>query len=236
MTSWTLSGFALVAASALAFTAAPGAAQHWNGTVEETAQGFRLGDPDAPLQLIEFVSYTCPHCAHFEEESEAELRYLYIHEGYAALEVRHLIRNIADVAAALVTECGETDQFFVNHRIMMHEQGNWLARARELAPSQQARWNSGTLASRMRAIASDLEFYEMMEPQGYTVAELDRCLSDEARADQIVAASGANAAEFNVQGTPSFVLNGTLLDGVHSWPQLSQVLLSERENMSTSTE
>ncbi|MDE1467897.1 DsbA family protein [Aurantiacibacter sp. D1-12] len=218
----------LLAASTL--PAAPAAAQHWNAEVEQTAQGHRVGNPDAPLQLIEFVSYTCPHCAHFERDSEAELRYFYVHEGYAAVEVRHLIRNIADVAAALVTECGPEENFFANHRVMLHEQPNWIARAQALTPGQQARWNSGRVSERMRAIASDLDFYEMMEPRGYSISELDRCLSDEARADALVAASAGNAAEFGVTGTPSFVLNGTLLEGVHSWPQLSQVFMSARES------
>ncbi len=216
--------------AAMALLAAPAAAQHWNAEIEQTAKGHRVGNPEAPLQLIEFVSYTCPHCAHFEQESEAELRYFYVHEGYAAVEVRHLIRNLADVAAALVTECGPEDKFFANHRIMLHEQPNWIARAQALTPAQQARWNTGRVSERMRAIASDLDFYELMEPRGYSISELDRCLSDEERAEQLLTTSQANAQEFGVQGTPSFVLNGNLLEGVHSWPQLSQVIMAMREN------
>lgn len=229
MKSRTLAGL-MLAAAAVSLPAAPAAAQHWNAEIERTAQGHRVGNPEAPLQLIEFVSYTCPHCADFERESEAQLRYFYVHEGFASVEVRHLIRNIVDVAAALVTECGAEDRFFMNHSIMLHEQSNWLRRAREVTPGQQARWNSGRLSSRMRAIAEDLEFYEMMEPHGYSISQLDQCLSDEGRADQIVIASGANAAEFGVQGTPSFVLNGSLLEGVHSWPTLSEVFMSARES------
>ena len=221
---------ALLAAPALALAASPAAAQNWNATFAETpAQGHRVGDPEAPLQIIEYVSYTCPHCAHFEQESEAQLRYFYVHEGHAAVEVRHLIRNVIDVAAALVTECGEEDRFFDNHRTMLHRQDDWLAKAQALSPAQQARWQGGSVSSRMRAIASDLDFYEMMDGRGLSRSEIDQCLSNEARARQIAEQSGVNAAEYGVRGTPSFVLEGTLLEGVHSWPQLNAVLAAARE-------
>ena len=227
---------ALLAALALPFAAAPAAAQNWNAEVEETAQGFRVGNPEAELHLVEFASYTCPACARFERDSEAELRYFYIHEGGASLEVRHLIRNIVDVAAALTAECGETADFFQNHRTLLIRQADWLGRAEALSPQQQARWNAGGIPARLRAIASDLEFYELMEPRGVSRSELDRCLSDQARAEALVAASAANAREFGVQGTPSFVLNGTLLEDVHGWPALREVLVAARQSPTIVTE
>ncbi|KLE35057.1 DsbA family protein [Aurantiacibacter luteus] len=220
---------AALAAALCGLAAAPAAAQNWNATYERTATGHRIGNPDADIQLIEYVSYTCPHCAHFEAESEAELRYVYVHEGQAGVEVRHLIRNIVDIAAALSAECGPEDAFYENHRMFLNTQDEWMGRGRALSQAQQARWAAGDWGSRMRAIASDLDFYEMMEPRGLSRSQLDACLTDQARAERIVEQSEANAAEFGVQGTPSFVLNGSLLDGVHSWPQLSQVLAATRE-------
>lgn len=214
---------------ALALPAAPAAAQNWSVTSAQTAAGgHRLGDPDAPLQIIEFVSYTCSHCADFERESEAELRYFYIQEARAALEVRPFIRNIVDIAATLVAECGEEDKFFGNHRLLLHRQDDWLTRAQEISPQQQARWNTGTVPTRMRAIAADLDFYNLMEPRGYSISQLNACLSDQARAEAVVAASGANAEQYNITGTPSFALSDTLLEGVHSWPALREVLSAAR--------
>lgn len=233
MKSWALAGL-LVAAMPL--MPAPVAAQNWNAEYAETGKGHRVGNPDAPLQLIEFVSYTCPHCAHFERDAEAELRYFYVHEGHAAVEVRHTIRNIVDLSAALVTECGPAENFFDNHRIMLHAQDAWLARGRELSDSQMARWQTGNMPSRLRAIADDLEFYELMEPRGYSISQLAACLSDEAKAQALASASQVNGEEFAVPGTPSFVLNGTLLEGVHSWPALQQVLSAARDSATTGTQ
>ncbi|WP_340589365.1 DsbA family protein [Erythrobacter alti] len=221
---------------ALAVPATPALAQDWNAQIVETDKGFRVGNPEAPLQLIEFVSYTCPHCAHFEQESEAELKYVYVLEGLAAVEVRHLLRNPIDVAVALVTECGATENFFQNHRALLHTQPEWLARAQDTSPAQQARWTSGTIAARMRAIGNDLDLHEIMEGRGYTFTQVDNCLADSERALAMVDASAANAAEFNVQGTPSFVLNGNLLDGVHDWASLVQIMAPTRESAMTTAE
>ncbi len=227
---------AIAALAPSAFASAPATAQDWNAQYVATESGHRVGNPEAPLQLIEFISYTCPHCAHFEQEAEAELRYTYVREGHAAREVRPFIRNIVDIAATLVAECGPEENFFANHRVLLHSQDTWLTRAQELSPEQQARWNAGGIPQRLRAIASDLDFYELMEPQGYSVTELDACLSDQARAEAIVAASNANGEQFNVPGTPSFALNGTLLEGVHSWPALQQALSTTRETPVSATQ
>ncbi len=209
--------------------ATPALAQNWNAEIEDTGKGYRIGDPDAPLQLVEFVSYTCPHCAHFEADAEAELRYHYVHEGFAAVEVRHMIRNPIDLAAALLTECGDPSRFFDNHKAMLATQEDWMARAQNLTPAQMARWQSGTLTSRMRAIASDLELDELMESRGYSPSEISACLGNDAQARAIAESSETNVAEYSVPGTPSFVLNGTLLDGVHGWVPLREALVAARQ-------
>ena len=222
----------ILAAALLAATvaAAPAIAQNWNAGIEQTGQGYRLGNPDAPLQLVEFVSYTCPHCATFESEAEAELRYHYVHEGYAAVEVRHMIRNPVDLAAALLTECGDEAKFFDNHRAVLATQDSWMETAQGLNQAQLQRWQSGTIGSRMRAIAADLGFDDLMESRGLSASQVTACLNDEARAQEIAQLSRTNADEFGVPGTPSFVLNGTLLEGVHAWQPLRQALVAARQN------
>ena len=208
------------------------AAQNLNAEIAQTGQGVRVGDAEAPLRLVTFSSYTCPHCASFEAQSEAELRYFYVHEGHASLEVRQLIRNPVDLAATLLTQCGPDERFFDNHKAMMATQGSWLATAADLTPAQMNRWNAGGLPARMRAIAGDLGFYEIMERRGYSRVELDRCLSDQAEAMAVAELSSANAAEHAIPGTPSFVMNGSLLEGVHSWDALRPILHAARSTAS----
>jgi protein-disulfide isomerase len=222
-TRLALTGLLLAAAPITAALPQSGS-RDWNQTFADTGKGHRMGNPAAPVQLIEFVSYTCPHCANFERQAEGALRLGYVGEGKVAVEVRHVIRNPVDLAAALVTECGPTDSFFANHRTMMLAHDQWMAKARAATPAQQARWGSGPVGQRMQAIANDLDFHELMAPRGLSVTQINTCLTNEARAEAIAEASRANSDEFGVQGTPSFVINNRLAPDVHSWDSLRPLL------------
>lgn len=216
---WVLAAVAVIAAPLATLAAAD-----WNLTFAVTERGHRVGNPEADVQLIEFVSYTCPHCAHFEQEADAGLRMIYLHSGQTSVEVRSYLRNSIDLAATLVAECGEPGQFFANHRALMLSHDRWMGRARSATPGQQQRWSTGDFGAQMRAIGDDLDFHELMEPRGLSRSQVDRCLSDEPRARRIVAAHEANQADFDIPGTPSFAINGQLLANVHSWDVLQAAL------------
>ena len=214
-----LAGLLLAAAPVMAVSA-----QDWNATFAETQRGHLNGNPEAATKLISFVSYSCPHCANFELQSDAPLRAGYIQPGAVSLEVRHVIRNPIDLAAALIAECGPQDKFFANHRTILRAQEKWLPKATGASQAQTQRWTGGSVGSRMQAIASDLDFYKLMEPRGYTVAELDRCLSSEAAAHELAERAQADSVAFDIPGTPSFAVNGRMLPGVHSWAALQPAL------------
>ena len=95
-----------------------------------------------------------------------------------------------------------------------------MATARKASQAQRTRWSFGTNVARWRAIASDLGFYAIMEARGYDRPELDRCLADQAKATALADTSQRDVQALSIPGTPSFVLNGTLLDNVHSWDAL----------------
>lgn len=200
------------------------AAENWNTVFVTSAAGHRVGNPEAATKLISFVSYSCPHCANFELEADASLRAQYIHSGKLSLEVRHVIRNVIDLAAALTTECGDQERFFERHRSMMLSHDAWMKTAEEASAVQQQRWNNGTLPSRLRAVASDLGFYEQMEQRGLSITQIDQCLNNEDRALEILASGEADNALYSIPGTPSFALNGSLLPGVHSWENLRTLI------------
>jgi len=209
---------------ALACAPAAGAADKphpdWTNTIAAGEGGSHvLGNPAAKVKLTEFVSYTCPHCAHFHKESDAALKLGYVLPGRVSLEVRHIVRDPIDLAAALLTNCGEAKHFFRNHNLFLQTQDRWMGLLGSASEGQKKRWTAGSLPERMKAIASDFGFYAMMAQRGYQRSALDRCLSDEAMARRLAAQTqdGMNAG---VEGTPSFMLNGTLLTGTHDWQSL----------------
>lgn len=200
--------------------AAP-ASGNWNGTVTRTADdGYVLGNPAAPLRLIAYLSYTCPHCADFEAESDAQLRIGMIAPGKGAYEVRPFLRNPIDLVAALLAECGPPTKFFGNTQLLLSRQREWMAPLGNLTDAQKARWSNPDFGARMRAIAGDLGLIAMFEARGYDRVALDRCLGDRALADRIAKHTQDATDKDFVQGTPAFLINGVPLAGTASWDAL----------------
>lgn len=217
---------ALTKAGALAAAAlfAAGNVGNWNTEVVEADGAHRIGNPDAKVELIAFVSYTCPHCALFTTEGEAPLQIAYIGQGRVEMQVQPMLRNPADLVATMLVACGEPSEFLRNHTLFMNKQDEWLERYRSTAPSQQARWQEGETAAQRRAIASDLGFYAMMESRGYGRTQADRCLASDAEAKALTASTEAASEKYHVHGTPSFVLDGITLAGTHDWSMLAPQL------------
>jgi protein-disulfide isomerase len=218
----------LAAAALLSIGAGKPAAQgphaNWLATIAVTPAGsHQLGNPAAPVKLVEYVSYTCPHCAHFQQQADAPLRIAYLQPGKVQVEVRHLVRDPVDMTVAMLTNCGAPSRFFANHNLFLQGQERWIGAMNTASTAQRARWTSGDNAARMRAIAADFGFYAMMEQRGYDRPTVDRCLADAAMAKRLVAqTTGAEA--LGVQGTPGFLLNGLLLAGTYDWQSLDAQL------------
>ncbi|MXO90716.1 DsbA family protein [Pontixanthobacter aquaemixtae] len=201
-----------------------GANQNWHAAVVKTDRSHQIGNPEAKVKLTEFVSYTCPHCASFAAKGEPVLQLAYIGQGTVQLEIRSIIRNDVDLTISLLVGCGDTDKFMRNHTYFMSTQDKWLKVFENSTLGQRLRWSSADGPTARRAIASDAGYYQMMETRGYTRTEIDRCLSDDKEAERLEANTLADFAEYKVRGTPSFAINGELLDHVHSWQALEPVL------------
>ena len=217
-------GIAAVAALSLAAGKA-----NWTATVTVAPGGqHTLGNPDAKVKLTEYVSYTCPHCARFQETADTPLRIAYITPGTLSVQINHFVRDPVDMTAAMLTNCGDAKGFFRRHHDFMAAQDRWLPRMAATTEAQRQRWATGAYPARMRAVASDLGFYEIMARYGTTRAGVDRCLANDAKLQQLVAQRKV-ALDAGVEGTPSFALDGVLLAGTHDWKTL-QPQIAARTN------
>lgn len=208
----------LLAAAALTLGSSP--PQDWNRVVTRTAsQSNVLGNPAAKVKLTTWVSYTCPHCREFELESDAGLKLKYIRSGKVSVEIKHFVRDPVDLTVAMLTNCGPKDRFPLNHSAFMRSQPVWIETLARSNKAQQARWTTGDLPSRARAIATDFRFYQIMATRGYDRVTVDRCLADTAVAQRLAAGTEA-ASKLGVDHTPSFALDGALLYGTSGWELL----------------
>ena len=225
MTVWLrfMAAFAAITLMASGPIAAAQGERNWSTAVKASDDGHILGNPDAPVKLVEFMSYTCSHCYEFMQDGEGAIRLAYVPTGKVSYEIRHLLRDSVDVTAALLTQCGDPKNFIGNHDAILSKQPEWMETARQATQAQRSRWAFGTIAARMQAIASDLGFYDILEARGYSRPELDRCLSDEAKAKSLAETSQRDIQTYGLEGTPSFLINGKRVDA-YNWAALQPLL------------
>src|SRR5688572_19912217 len=186
--------------------AAP-AGTNWVETASATPEGgYVIGNPNAPLKLIEYASHTCPHCAAFSQEAAAEIDE-YVAKGTVSYELRNQIHDPIDLTIALLARCGTPASFhpLANQAwqnfdsIMTTVQANGAA----LQQAQQA-----PQAQRFQAIAQASGLLDFFAARGISRDQAMTCLADVDKAQRIADASQAQSEELDVTGTPTFFLNG----------------------------
>ena len=149
-----------------------------------------LGDPDAPVTIVEYSSFTCPHCATFNEGVFRQLMEEYIETGQVHFIKREVYFDAYGLWAALVARCGGPERY---HGIV------------EMIYQQQRRWagsNDGAeVAENLRRIGRQA---------GMDNEQLDACLADREMATALMEVYRQNAETYGIRSTPSFVINGEL--------------------------
>ena len=201
--------------------AAAAAAKAWDQAVTLTAEGTPLlGNPAAPVKLIEYISFTCPHCADFNVEAHDGLRSGMVRKGQVSVELRPFLRNEIDLLPSLLALCGTKEQYFGNSDALLAAQKTWFKEPAD--KSYQARWKAleGDKVAQRKVVAKDLGLVTVMQARGFSVPAIDACLTDQVQAARLGALTNKAASDGGVIGTPSFVINGKLQD-IYGWPELA---------------
>lgn len=192
-----------------------------SSTVTQSPAGaFVVGDPAAPHRLIIWASYTCSHCADFDAAAMATVRERYVAPGHIAVELRNVVRDPFDMTAGLLARCGGAAKFFGNHTQLMATQSRWLGQAQNASETEQAAWTTGTPAQRMVRISRGVGLDRIMSQRGVTLRQQARCLADRAAMDKMAAMTRDAVSSYGVRGTPSFAIDGKLVDDVFGWEAL----------------
>jgi protein-disulfide isomerase len=201
---------------------APPAGQSWLDTAVETPEGgFRIGNPEAPLKLVEYASHTCHVCAEFSKQGAAGMD-KYVETGVVSYEIRNLIRDPVDLTIALLARCSGPAAF---HPLANQAWQNFDALMATVqansAALQQAQ--NAPAAQRFQAIGQASGLLEFFAQRGISNDQAMQCLADTAKAEQIATRSQAQSDELQLSGTPTFFLNGQLVEGT-SWAALEPIL------------
>lgn len=221
-----LSGMvAAPALSAPAVARSPTQSTDWTKRISTSSfGGYIVGNPAAKHNLVEYVSYTCSHCADFEVKSSLALKREFIAKGDLNVEVRNYVRDPIDFTAAILARCGGPAKFFGNHQALMASQSIWLKAAVATPAEAQKGWYEGDFTLRLKKIANDVGFYPIMAKRGINKGQANQCLANGPTRDKLLAMTKYANETVKITGTPSFTVNGNLLDKVHDWPSLEPIL------------
>lgn len=211
-----------VPAAAPAGEVVPAAVKDWSTRVEPTAEGgFRMGNPEAPIHLVEFLSLTCGHCAAFADEAMPHVK-AKVRAGEVSVEYRNFVLNHYDIAAAVLSRCAPVAEYFALTEAYLAEQEGWAGKIDALTAAQRAELEVGPTPASLKRIADLLGLREIAARHGVTRRMADSCLADAGRINQLLA-MGEKAEQMGVDGTPTFMLNGQLI-GSQNWSSLEIVL------------
>ncbi|GGA59827.1 DsbA family protein [Sphingomonas psychrolutea] len=216
----------VVASAPVAAKAAP-AGKNWIETVVKTPDyGFRMGNPDAPLKLVEYGSRACPACAAFDAEGFPKLKEQYVATGKVSYEFREYpIHGALDLAPILLGRCVSESAFFPVLDQMMANQPTLLANERDVSTRVQA-MQGATPAAIATAYAEGLGYLDFVKQRGVPEAKARACLNDAAELEALTKSTEKANTDYKVASTPTFVLNGTpvVLGPGDVWPQIDSVL------------
>ncbi|MGC1487340.1 MAG: DsbA family protein, partial [Albidovulum sp.] len=163
-----------------------------------------LGQADAPLTVVEYASFTCPHCANFHKNVFDDFKKNYIDTGKVKFVYREVYFDKFGLWGGIVARCGGPTKYFGISDMLYDGQSDWLASNDEAGVSEALR-KIGLKA-------------------GLTAEALDACLADRDMAKAMVSAYQANATRDEIKSTPSFLIDGELVSGGMSYEDFAALL------------
>lgn len=148
-----------------------------------------LGSEEASIEIIEYASFTCPHCRHFHEESFFKLKKDYIDTGKVKFIFREVYFDKYGLWAGMVARCGGSKRYFGLIDLIFNKQDEWT---------------KGDVSE----VVKKLEIIGKIS--GLSETEIQSCLQDNDKARALVESYKENAVKDNIQSTPSLVINGKL--------------------------
>lgn len=213
-------GLAVVALLALA-AAAP--AKDWRTNAVIAPSGaFVVGNPAARVTLVEYLSFTCPHCGHFLIESTPKLYDAYVRGGSVRVETRSAARDPYDLAAWVVARCAGPRRFHALATAIFKGQEGWMTKGQAYAQANLDALKAKPQMEQLRILTRESGLAGIAATQGLTQPALDRCLASEAQLKPILAMTEAAFAK--ISGTPGFEVNGTLAADTYDWATLEPKL------------
>lgn len=160
-----------------------------------------VGDPAAPVTIIEYSSLTCPHCAAFHEETLPGLKERYIDTGKVRLILRDFPLDESALRAAVIAHCAGPERYPTFIDVFFAQQETW---ARAADPVQALK--------------------QLAKLGGLGEAEIDACLADASMEEAVLQMRLQGQQQFQIRSTPTFIIDGKPLTGNRTVDEFAAVI------------
>lgn len=205
------------AASPLATVAAP-AGKSWADAIVTTPEGgYLMGNPQAPIKIVEYGSLTCPHCGEFSEKGSATIRDQWVASGRVSYEFRHFVRDGFDLTLGLLTRCGQPETYFaLTEQVFANQKALFDSLQGRDAQMQSAM--AAPPAQRFLAIAQAANLAPFFAARGVSIDQAKACLTQTATAETMAKQTTEQGEKLQIEGTPTFLINGEKI-GTSTWEE-----------------
>ncbi|MDR2857190.1 MAG: DsbA family protein [Novosphingobium sp.] len=201
---------------------APPAGKTWEDIVVKTPEGgFRMGNADAPIRLVEYGSLSCPHCAKLSNEGFRGLVDGYVNSGRVSYEFRSFAIHGIDVPLTVLARCGGTETFFGMVEQLYRNQEAVMTRAQQGDAQAQA---AARLPrdQQMVAMAQAYGLIDFFAQRGISIDQAKACLADTASAEEVAKQAEA-AGKAGIESTPTLMIDGDKIEA-RTWEELQTEL------------
>ena len=164
---------------------------------------FFIGLKEAPVTIIEYASLSCSHCAKFHNDTLADLKSEYVDTGKVKIVFRDFPFNYPALLGSMVLRCVPKNVRYDYMNALFELQTTWVNRE-----------NAKTIQ----------ELYKIMQSGGMTKEQYETCIFDVELEKQILEGVMEAQEEFNIKSTPSFIINGSLVEGNKSIKEFRQII------------
>jgi protein-disulfide isomerase len=160
-----------------------------------------LGKADAPITVIEYASLTCPHCADFNKDVLPEFKTKYVETGKAKLIYRDFPLDQWALRASVLARCAPADKYFSFIDVLFQNQVSWATAKDPMAALEKL--------GRLGGVSSE---------------QFNACMQNQALSDAVLGERLKGNKEFDVQGTPTLIVNGKKIENPHSFADFDKIL------------
>ena len=198
---------------------APPAGKSWSQVVRVDGDGVVMGNPEAPIKLEEFGAFTCGHCAKFTQDSHEELKRDFIDTGRVSYKLTPFMLHPVDAIAGAIVKCTGPDRFFPLAEATFIEHEAFIAGASKPQPGIEEAMKLPP-AQRFNALAKGWGIDQFYPQRGVPAATIQQCLSKVENVEAIEKGTNAGVEKYQITGTPTFVINGQVAEGIAAWGPL----------------